>query len=72
MFIPNEIYYEKDIINYPLGKKLLNDFPNVPKFIIENHNNIPQMRQKENKEFPKMKRKFNYWNSQNTQLYTKP
>ena len=56
MFIPNEIYYEKDIINYPLGKKLLNDFPNVPKFIIENHNNIPQMRQKENKEFPKMKR----------------
>ena len=55
LFKPNEIYYEKDIENYELGKELLEKYKDVPKFLIENHNNIPEMRAKENKEFGKMK-----------------
>ena len=57
MFIPTEIFYEKAIENYPLGKELLERYreKNVPCTIIENHNAIEKMRKKENKEFPKMK-----------------
>ena len=55
-FIPNAIYYEKNILDYELGKELLKKYKDVPKYIIENHNNIEEMRKKENKEFPKMKR----------------
>lgn len=56
MFIPDSIYYEKDIENYELGKMLLEQYDKVPKKIIDNHNNILEMREKENSEFPKMKR----------------
>ena len=56
MFRPSEIYYEKNIEDYVLGKELLSKYSDVPKFVIDNHNNIPEMRQKENKDFPKMKR----------------
>lgn len=55
MFKPHEIYYEKAIEDYELGKKLLQKYEDVPKIIIENHNNIEQMRKKENSEFVKMK-----------------
>jgi len=55
MFIPNEIYFEPEIRNYPLGKELLTKYENIPMFPIENHNNIPEMRNKENSEFGKMK-----------------
>ncbi len=55
-FIPNAIYYEEGVLNYKLGRELLEKYKDVPKFIIENHNNIEEMRKKENKEFPKMKR----------------
>lgn len=56
MFIPKEIYYEKNIENYELGKELLDKYKDVPKFIIDNHNNIEIMRKKQNSEFPQMKR----------------
>ena len=58
MFIPDAIFYEKDIQNYDLGKELLSKYEKqkIPMSIIENHNNIEEMRKKENKEFPKMKR----------------
>ena len=56
MFKPEKIYYEKAIENYELGNKLLKQYNDVPKVIIENHNNIEEMRKKENKEFAKMKR----------------
>ena len=56
MFIPNAIYYEENITNYALGKQLLDQYNDVPKFIIENHNNIPEMRSKSNSDFSKMKR----------------
>ena len=55
-FIPDAIYYESKVPEYELGRKLLEKYKNVPKFIIENHNNIEEMRNKQNKDFPKMKR----------------
>ena len=58
MFIPDAIFYEKDIMSYQLGREILKRYQNqnIPMSIIDNHNNIEQMRKKENKEFPKMKR----------------
>lgn len=56
MFKPQNIYYEKEIENYELGKELLEKFKDVPKIEIENHNNIEEMRKKSNKEFVNMKR----------------
>ena len=56
MFTPKKIYYEKEIIDYPLGKQLLEKYNDIDKIIIENHNNIEEMRNKENKEFGNMKR----------------
>ena len=56
MFKPKAIYYEKDILNYELGKQLMEKYKETEKIEIENHNNIEEMRKKENKEFPDMKR----------------
>ena len=55
-FIPDAIYYEENVLNYELGRELLEKYVNVSKFVIDNHNNIEEMRKKENKEFQKMKR----------------
>ena len=56
-FIPKAVYYEKEVEEYELGKKLLNKYrnENIPTYIIENHNNIEEMRNKQNSEFPQMK-----------------
>lgn len=56
MFEPKSIYYEKDILNYPLGLELMEKYKDVPKVEIDNHNNIEEMRKKQNKEFASMKR----------------
>ncbi len=56
MFNPKAIYYEKEIINYPLGKQLMEQYKETPKIIIDNHNNIEEMRKKQNSEFANMKR----------------
>ena len=56
MFNPQEIYYEKDIENYELGRDLLEKYKDIPKIVIENHNNIEEMRKKQNSEFKDMKR----------------
>ncbi len=55
MFVPHAIYYEENIVDYPLGKQLLKQYESTPKFIIDSHNNIPEMRNKQNTDFPKMK-----------------
>ena len=39
MFKPKAIYFEKDIVNYTLGKELIEKYKEVPKVEIENHNN---------------------------------
>ncbi len=56
MFNPKAIYYEKEILNYELGKELMDKYKEVAKIEIENHNNIEEMRKKSNKEFANMKR----------------
>lgn len=56
MFKPEAIYFEKDIVNYTLGKELMEKYKEIPKIEIESHNNIEEMRTKSNKEFPYMKR----------------
>ena len=56
MFKPKAIYYEKDIINYQLGKELMEKYKEIPKIEIENHNNIEEMRKKQNSEFTDMKK----------------
>mgnify|MGYP004501415851 FL=1 len=56
MFKPKAIYYEQDIINYQLGKKLMKKYKEIPKIEIENHNNIEEMRKKQNSEFTDMKK----------------
>ena len=56
MFKPKAIYFEKEIENYPLGKELMDQYKDIPKIEIENHNAIEEMRKKENKEFGNMKR----------------
>ena len=56
MFKPKKIYYEENILNYPLGKKLIKKYKDIPKSIIQSHNNIEELRKKENKEFVMLKK----------------
>ncbi len=57
MFLPKAVYYEKNVEDYELGKKLLDEYRNhnVKCIEIENHNNIEEMRTKQNTEFKNMK-----------------
>ncbi len=55
MFKPKAIYFEKEIVNYPLGQQLMEQYKETPKIEIENHNNIEEMRKKQNSEFANMK-----------------
>ena len=55
MFKPKAIYFEKEIVNYPLGIQLMKQYKEIPKVEIENHNNIEEMRKKQNSEFVNMK-----------------
>lgn len=57
MFLPREVFYEKEVENYELGKRLIKQYKEkgINCIQIESHNNIEQMRKKENKDFPKMK-----------------
>lgn len=55
MFNPKEIYYEKEIQNYYLGKMLLEKYKDIPMKEIKNHNNIEELRKKSNSEFIKLK-----------------
>ena len=53
--IYSKVYYEPDILNYDLGKRLKDKFQHLEWIPIESHNNIEELRNKENKEFVKMK-----------------
>lgn len=57
MFLPREVFFEKEAENYELGKRLLERYreKGVPCKEIANHNNIEEMRKKGNKEFCNMK-----------------
>lgn len=52
---PDKIYYEPDILNYPLGKELHEKYSSLPWQEIESHNKIDELRSNSNKEFPSMK-----------------
>ena len=65
----DRIYYESDIINYPLGKYLLNKYQKIPKTIISSHNNIEELRKYENKDFGKLK-KYLIIGTRKTHKYT--
>ena len=56
MFKPDAIYYEENIINYELGKELMEKYSDVPKIIIESHNKIDELRSKPNSEFANLKK----------------
>lgn len=57
-FVPEKIYYEPTIVNYELGKELLNRYEgaNIPFETIENHNNIESLRTQPNSNFTTLKR----------------
>lgn len=52
---PDKIYYEPKSLDYNLGKKLKEKYPDKQWIEIESHNNIPLFRQKQNYEFAKIK-----------------
>lgn len=52
----DRIYYEENILNYPLGKYLLEKYNSIPHIKINSHNNIEELMKHENKDFPKLKR----------------
>ena len=56
MFKPDAIYYEENILNYTLGKELMQKFSDVPKIIVESHNNIDELRTQPNSEFAHLKK----------------
>lgn len=53
---PDKIYYEPDVLNYPLGQELKAKYASVPWIEIESHNKIDELRSNENSQFANMKR----------------
>lgn len=52
----SNVYYEKDVLDYPLGKTLKNKYGHIPWIEIKSHNAIDEMRKKQNSEFINMKK----------------
>lgn len=55
-FLPSKIFYEENILDYELGKILINKYKDIEKVIIKSHNSIEQMRSFKNSDFALMKR----------------
>lgn len=53
---PKKIYYEPDIINYELGKMLMERYKDVPCIEIESHNRIKELQERPNADFIEMKK----------------
>jgi spore photoproduct lyase len=53
---PERIYYEKNALEYELGKELHEKFKDSQWIEIESHNNIPELRKNENSQFAQMKK----------------
>lgn len=54
----DEVYYEPEALNTPLGQMLLQKYKQLDWIAVDSHNNIEELRKKENSEFPKLKRKL--------------
>lgn len=50
-----KVYYEPDVLEYPLGKELATAYAHLEWYVIENHNNIPEFRNQDNSQFAVMK-----------------
>lgn len=53
---PDKIFYEPEVLDYKLGKKLKEKFDSIPWLAIKSHNNIEELRSNPNQEFARMKR----------------
>ncbi len=53
---PKKIYYEPDVVNYELGKRLLEKYKDVPRIKIESHNRIKELQERPNADFVEMKK----------------
>jgi spore photoproduct lyase len=51
----DQVYYEPESLEYPLGKSLRDKYADLPWIEIESHNKIPEFQRTENKEFSKLK-----------------
>lgn len=49
------VYYEPQVLEYPLGKQLHETYQSLPWIEIESHNRIPELSIAGNKDFPKLK-----------------
>ena len=56
MKFPDQIYYEPDVLLYPLGQQLHDKYADLPWIPIDNHNNIPELRAHSDADFPLLKR----------------
>ncbi len=52
----DSVYCEADVEKYPLGRRLREQFCDLPWIPIENHNSIKEMQERPNAEFGRMKR----------------
>lgn len=53
---PDAVYFEPNVLEYPLGRLLRKKYHSKPWIEIESHNSIPELQKSQNKEFPKLKR----------------
>jgi len=53
---PKKIYYEPAIVNYKLGKMLMEKYKDVPSIEIESHNRIEELQKRPNTDFVEMKK----------------
>ena len=52
----NKVYYEKEVLNYEQGRKILKMYKDIPQIEIKSHNSIKELQSSENKDFTKLKR----------------
>ncbi len=55
---PDAVYYERAVLDYPLGKRLREKYAALPWVEIESHNSIPEFQKSENREFARLKRQL--------------
>lgn len=57
-FVPQKIYYEEAIHQYPLGRQLMDKYSQlrIPMEVIKSHNNIESLRTQPNAEFTRLKK----------------
>ena len=52
----DDVYYEPETLNYPLGQQLRERYQQLPWISIQSHNHIPELIHASNRDFPRLKR----------------